>query len=896
MPGIKAGTAYVALQLSQVSSLKKQMADAAVGGAEAAGAKASKALGDKIDASPAAAKVRTSFMAGIKSLGDVSAASIVSSFRSGMSSLPGMMRSVVSSMGSGVASMISALGSSLGAIPGLLVSAGTHLRHFASAVGQLAYQFQFAGILMTAAFTAPLAGIGIAGAAIGIKFASQVEDAMVALKALLPAGYDVAALIKRLQQLAIASPVFDSAAVITFTQRMVAAGVEVGKTERFIKAFGNIAVTGGASMDKVTRALEAFAQMAGKGKVQMEELRQQLGDALPSAMKIAAEGLGVTQERLFEMVSDGEVTADRLMNAFIKVGESKTYLAGASAGATTLRSKWNALKETIQTSLGSAVLGNMDAIKKSFDDLTPMIQKVIGYMVANTPKAVEALGKFVGKLAELKKWYEDLAPDQQDMVKKMALIAAIAGPVVAVLGGLGTIIAAVAGAFSILLSPVGLTIIGILAVVGAGIALYKWLTNLYDKSEAFRNAIQTLVDTFNKYLKPTIMDTVNSIKESVLKAWDQMREAFGRMSVDWEGLKYLLKALGVIILAVLAIIVGVAIGMINGIARAIGPIIQGIVSLFTGIAQIVVGILNFIYAFATGNWKAMDAALLTIWNGLWDAVVGTLVNLVRAVWGLISGFVEGIVGFFQSLYDILVGHSIIPDMVNAIISWFRQLPAVIFGIIMGFVSWVVGKFSELASMVVNFVRSLVSSAVSKFQELRSAFSGIVSGLVDQVGNMLSYVAGLPGRILNTLGNLGALLYQKGRDVIQGLANGISSMAGEVAGRARAIADSVKDTIAGALKTRSPSRVMMEIGKHVVSGLVIGISNDLQDIRAISARAAAAVTQPIAMGGSASLTAVSPEAARSQASLYIENYTAPRDSDPSRVAEDFAWINRTRGWA
>ena len=233
MGGIKAGTAYVAVKLSAVQGLRKQLAAEVTAAASSAGRRASKKLGDELDGRPAGRKFKSTFVRGLAGIG------------------------------AATATAVSGVGTALAATTRGILATGKHLEAFSRQVGMLAYQAQYAGLMLSLAFTAPVVGIGVAGAAIGVKFAMQVEDATIALKALLPAGYDVAALIKRLQQMAIASPVFDSAAVITFTQRMVAAGVEIGKTERFLKAFGNVAVTAGVPMEKVTLALEAVTQIAG---------------------------------------------------------------------------------------------------------------------------------------------------------------------------------------------------------------------------------------------------------------------------------------------------------------------------------------------------------------------------------------------------------------------------------------------------------------------------------------------------------------------------------------------------------------------------------------------------------------------------------------------------------
>ena len=53
------------------------------------------------------------------------------------------------------------------------------------------------------------------------------------------------------------------------------------------------------------RATIALQQMAGKGVISMEELRQQLGEAIPTAMRIMAEQMGISVSKLINDVSRG---------------------------------------------------------------------------------------------------------------------------------------------------------------------------------------------------------------------------------------------------------------------------------------------------------------------------------------------------------------------------------------------------------------------------------------------------------------------------------------------------------------------------------------------------------------------------------------------------------------
>lgn len=67
------------------------------------------------------------------------------------------------------------------------------------------------------------------------------------------------------------------------------------------------------SFEDLQGVFRAVIQIASKGKFQLEELSGQLGDRLPGALKILADGLGVTTEELLELTKQGAVSSNRLI-------------------------------------------------------------------------------------------------------------------------------------------------------------------------------------------------------------------------------------------------------------------------------------------------------------------------------------------------------------------------------------------------------------------------------------------------------------------------------------------------------------------------------------------------------------------------------------------------------
>jgi len=90
-----------------------------------------------------------------------------------------------------------------------------------------------------------------------------------------------------------------------------------GEKTRFIfRSVAQAARVAGLSTEQVKRTFVALSQIAAKGVVQMEELRQQLGDAIPGAVKIMARAAGYGEGNIkafYKAVEQGEISADALV-------------------------------------------------------------------------------------------------------------------------------------------------------------------------------------------------------------------------------------------------------------------------------------------------------------------------------------------------------------------------------------------------------------------------------------------------------------------------------------------------------------------------------------------------------------------------------------------------------
>jgi tape measure domain-containing protein len=121
--------------------------------------------------------------------------------------------------------------------------------------------------------------------------------------------------------------------------------LEGAAARQVFEAVAGAMATLGKTSAETSNALLAVNQMASKGTVSMEELKGQLGEALPGAMKAAANGAGLTVAELTKMVESGSVLAEDLLPALGK-GLTEMYGVG-KANNDTFVAQWARMKNAV---------------------------------------------------------------------------------------------------------------------------------------------------------------------------------------------------------------------------------------------------------------------------------------------------------------------------------------------------------------------------------------------------------------------------------------------------------------------------------------------------------------------------------------------------------------------
>lgn len=301
-------------------------------------------------------------------------------------------------------------------------------------------------------------------------------------------------------------------------------------------------------------------------------------------------------------------------------------------------------------------------------------------------------------------------------------------------------------------------------------------------------------------IKAAVGPAIDEIKAQLEKFGGSMgpvKEAFGNIG---DALLWLWNNVFKPLVAFVAVTLVAAFSAAFSIIGAIiGPVIGFIGDVIGAVIQIFKGLVDFLTGVFTGDWSLAWTGITEIVGGVWTTIVSIFTTAWDIVYGLVQGLVEGIIEWFDWLQDVLVGHSIIPDMVNAIVTWFTTL-------------W---------TQVTTWVSNLVKDVIAFFVDLYNKVSAKVGEIV---GNVVQWFKEMPGKVLAAIGSLANTLVEKGAELVRGIKTGAENVWSEVSGWVGGIAGRVLSAAGDMGST------LKQAGKNLIGGLLNGIKEKFEDAK------------------------------------------------------------------
>lgn len=268
-----------------------------------------------------------------------------------------------------------------------------------------------------------------------------------------------------------------------------------------------------------------------------------------------------------------------------------------------------------------------------------------------------------------------------------------------------------------------------------------------------------------------LIDMVTGIVEGIVP----LIRAFGELPTPVKQVIIVIAGI-VAALGPLLIIVGMVasgIGALSGFGAILAGVFSTIAAIIAAIGApilIVIAAIGLLVGAIVYLWKTNETfrnAIISIWQTVSTAVVNS-----------VKWLVEKIVEFFTWLYNVLIGNSIIPDLVNGIIGFFAQM-----------VTSLIEKASAIKDSIVNAFTSIKDTALS---------------IVSQAKNW-------------------------GANIIGNIANGIRSGIGKVSSAASNVASKIKGFFPNSPVKEGPLTVLPSLGKNITNSISKGMMQNIPTI-------------------------------------------------------------------
>lgn len=377
-------------------------------------------------------------------------------------------------------------------------------------------------------------------------------------------------------------------------------------------------------------------------------------------------------------------------------------------------------------------------IKQGFSNIGEGAKTGIGAVVV----AIQPLIDAFKRIGESFGAFSYLADPLADLFNQLAEAGKIIGP------QLLTVLGAIAGVIVVLLTGVVSAVAGALPGIAEAIGgIVDILTGIV---EIATGVSQVVIGIFTL--------SGDKIKEGL----NNIGAGFGDVFVG------IIEVIGGALHAVLGAVLGFTQGIsaaIAGIAGALGA--SGVATFFQNIVNYIDIILQGLQALGSGIGQGLRHAFDSIGDVL----------------GGIGEFVSSIISAFQYLYDVLVGNSIVPDLVMAIVDWFFQLPELVLSVLGQGLLQIATLFGQLGLAILAQINPFLPQMVIMGYDL---ITGVAKGIIGGAAELgLSLITALHNAIESGRAFLGShspsvlAAETLGAPIPQGIAQGIYGSSGEI---------------------------------------------------------------------------------------------------------------------
>jgi phage-related protein len=471
----------------------------------------------------------------------------------------------------------------------------------------------------------------------------------------------------------------------------------------------------------------------------------------------------------------GMSTGQGLLDTIEKVLARFNEWANSVDGQQRIRAFFESMRNVMR-SVGEVITfiaAKIAALQRAFDALPPGVQDFIvkaGALLVILSPLFAVVGKVTTAIGFLVPFIS-------------AAATAFGGAFTAALAGGTSGLGAVGAGLAAVLGPVGLVVAAVLAVVAVFAAMYASSAKLREAVSTAFNTVKSIITDAINTVKPLFTSLVaiwnNAVKPSLEKIGDvlasKIAPAFRALKSAYESsvkpalenlvqmfeknrpaiesfirgfgnvIAFILKLLPIgTVLSVAFHVIGFAIAVvINFIAELIG-----VVGLVIGLFQGIPGVLGAVGSFFANLWRSIVdgvtgalSAVGSFFSGLGSSIASGVSAAWSAITSAFSTGVSAITGFFTGLGSSLL--AVAASIWSGITGFFGQMWANITFLFSGSISDIVSRFVQMPFDMLAAILNLAASVITLFVNM---FVAVGTAVANGWNAVVAYAMALPARI------------------------------------------------------------------------------------------------------------------------------------------------------
>lgn len=268
-----------------------------------------------------------------------------------------------------------------------------------------------------------------------------------------------------------------------------------------------------------------------------------------------------------------------------------------------------------------------------------------------------------------------------------------------------------------------------------------------ENAELFNDTIGRLQMAFGKLLTDAITPLLPVLTDFATNLLANMPAIVDKVSAAFNTLQPVFSLIGTVLTDLVFPIMEKVFHVLGFIAEAIAPLVEsaipGLKSAFDGLVAIVESIVGFFQGVSDSLQNIYDKAIQ-----LKDGVTGTFSGMADSVKDTTKNMTDSVSGWFNGMYQKVVGGSIVPDMVNGVIAEFQRMGTGMTDISQKTTTAVTQDFQTLGQSIEKDFVGTLESALSDGKLTLSDFEGFFKSTLTNIlndalsgGNQLSGIFG-----------------------------------------------------------------------------------------------------------------------------------------------------------